>query len=152
MRRPFVRSFRRRRRRGQGEPGGLPFRRTRHGGNTMTLGNVVSALGLEVLTPELSVNGGADVTRGHASDLLSDVLANAPTGGMLLTIQVHMNVVAVALHAGLAAVVFTQGMRPEEMVRLKAVQEGLPLLASRESTFELAGRLYALGLRGRGQE
>ena len=87
------------------------------------------ALGLEVLTPELSVNGGADVTRGHASDLLSDVLANAPSGGMLLTIQVHMNVIAVALHAGLAAVVFTQGMRPEEPVRLKAVQEGLPLLA-----------------------
>jgi predicted transcriptional regulator len=117
----------------------------------MTLGKIVSLLGLEVLTPELSVNGGADVTNGHASDLLSDVLANAPTGGVLLTIQVHMNVVAVALHAGLAAVIFTQGMRPEEQVRIRAVQEGLPLLASNESTFELAGRLYAVGLRGRGQ-
>jgi len=117
----------------------------------MTLGQIVSFLGLEVLTPELSVNGGADVTRGHASDLLSDVLANAPSGGILLTIQVHMNVIAVALHAGLAGVVFTQGMRPEEMVRLKAVQEGLPLLAASESSFDLAGRLYALGLRGRGQ-
>jgi hypothetical protein len=42
-------------------------------------------------------------------------------------------------------------MRPEELVRLKAIQEGLPLLATKESTFELAGRLYALGLRGRGQ-
>jgi hypothetical protein len=117
----------------------------------MTLGHIVSTLGLEVLTPELSVNGGADVTRGHASDLLSDVLANAPSGGMLLTIQVHMNVIAVAVHAGLAAVVFTQGMLPEELVRLKAVQEGIPLLATRESTFEMAGRLYALGLRGREQ-
>ena len=117
----------------------------------MTLGHIVSALGLEVLTPELSVNGGADVTKGHASDLLSDVLANAPSGGVLLTIQAHMNVIAVALDAGLAAVVFTQGMRPEELVRLKAVQEGIPLLATNESTFELAGRLYALGLRGRGQ-
>jgi hypothetical protein len=114
----------------------------------MTLGQIVSSLGLEVLTPELSVNGGADVLRGHASDLLSDVLANAPSGGILLTIQVHMNVIAVALHAGLAAVVFTQGMRPEEMVRLKAVQEGLPLLAANESSFDLAGRMYALGLRG----
>ena len=117
----------------------------------MTLGHIVSSLGLEILTPELTVNGGADVTRGHASDLLSDVLANAPSGGVLLTIQVHMNVIAVALHAGLAAVVFTQGMRPEEMVRLKAVQEGLPLLATAETSFDLAGRLYALGLRGRGQ-
>ena len=117
----------------------------------MTLGQVVSSLGLEVLTPELTSNGGAEVTQGHASDLLSDVLANAPSGGILLTIQVHMNVIAVALHAGLAAVVFTQGMRPEELVRRKAVQEGIPLLATRESTFEMAGRLYSLGLRGRGQ-
>ena len=63
-----------------------------------------------------------------------------------------MNVVSVALHAGLAAVVFTQRLRPEELVRARAVREGLPLLASNESTFELAGRMYALGLRGRGQE
>ncbi len=116
----------------------------------MTLGEITTRLGFEILTPELSVNGGADVTRAHASDLLSDVLANAPSGGLLLTIQVHMNVVAVALHAGLAAVVFTGGMRPEDQVRLKAVQEGIPLLATADSSFDAAGRLYELGLRGRG--
>ena len=115
----------------------------------MTLADIVSRLGLEELTPELAIEGGDEVTRGHASDLLSDVLANAPSGGVLLTTQVHLNVVAVALHAGLAAVVFTQGMRPEQSVRLKAVEEGLPLLAANESTFDLAGRMYALGLRGR---
>lgn len=115
----------------------------------MTLGDIVSRLGLEVLTPELAVGGGDEVTRGHASDLFSDVLANAPSGGVLLTTQAHMNVIAVALHAGLAAVVFTQGMRPEQAVRLKGVEQGLPLLAAKESTFDLAGRMYALGLRGR---
>jgi hypothetical protein len=118
----------------------------------MTLGDITTHLGLEVLTPELSVNGGAEVSRAHSSDLLSDVLANAPSGGLLLTIQVHMNVIAVALHAGLSAVVFTSGMRPEESVRLKAVQEGLPLLATAASTFDLSGRLYAQGLRGQGQK
>ncbi|HET6449697.1 MAG TPA: serine kinase [Spirochaetia bacterium] len=114
----------------------------------MTLAQIAAQLGLEVFTPELATEGGDDVTHGHASDLLSEVLANAPAGAVLLTTQVHMNVVAVALHAGLAAVVFTQGMQPEHAVRMKAVEEGLPLLGSRESTFDLAGRLYALGLRG----
>jgi len=117
----------------------------------MTLSDMTARLGLEILTPELAIEG-ADVTRGHASDLLSDVLANAPSGGVLITIQVHMNVVAVALHAGLAAVIFAHGMRPEESVRRKAVEEGLPLLASTESTFDVAGKLYALGLRGKGDE
>jgi predicted transcriptional regulator len=114
----------------------------------MTLSDMTARLGLEILTPELSIDGGAEISRGHASDLLSDVLANAPSGGVLITIQVHMNVIAVALHAGLAAVIFAQGMRPDESVRMKAVQEGIPLLASTESTFDVAGRLHALGLRG----
>jgi predicted transcriptional regulator len=115
----------------------------------MTLGPLAQSLGLENLTPELS-DAGAEVERAHASDLLSDVLANAPTVGLLLTIQVHMNVIAVAVHAGLAGVLFTGGMRPEESVRLRAVQEGIPLLASPMTTFDAAGRLYELGLRGRG--
>jgi hypothetical protein len=40
-------------------------------------------------------------------------------------------------------------MRPEESVRLKAVQEGIPLFVTAETTFETAGRLYGIGLRGR---
>jgi predicted transcriptional regulator len=115
----------------------------------MTLGEITAKLGFEVLTPELTIDGGAEVERAHASDLLSDVLANAPSGGLLLTIQVHMNVIAVALHAGLAAVVFASGMRPDDSVRAKAVQEGLPLLATPDATFDAAGRLYGLGLRGK---
>jgi hypothetical protein len=115
----------------------------------MTLADIATRLALEILTPELPLEGSADISRAHASDLLSEVLANAPSGGLLLTIQVHMNVIAVALHAGLAGVVFTGGMRPEDAVRLRAVQEGLPLLCTAETTFDTAGRLYELGLRGR---
>ncbi len=116
----------------------------------MNLGDIVKVLGLAVLTPELATEGGPEMQRAHASDLLSDVLANAPSGGLLLTTQVHMNVIAVALHAGQAAVIFTSGMKPDEAARRKAVEEGLPLLSTTESTFDAAGRLYALGLRGKG--
>ena len=115
----------------------------------MNLKSIAETLGLESLTPGLRADGTDDIMGGYASDLLSDVLANAPTGGLLLTLQVHMNVIAVAAHAGLAAVVFTSGMRPDESVRLKAVKEGIPLLATPLSTFDAAGRLYELGLRGR---
>ena len=115
----------------------------------MTLGDIAAELDLQVLTPELPVSGGEQIVRAHASDLLSEVLANAPSGGLLLTIQVHMNVIAVALHAGLAAVVFTAGAQPEEGVRVRAVKEGLPLLSTTEGTFDTAGKLYAMGLRER---
>ena len=127
----------------------------------MTLEELVRALELEELTPGGSPGGGsaaaaapsapapsADVTRGYASDLLSDVLANAPTGGILVTLQVHLNVIAVASHAGLAGVIFSCGRRPEADVIERAAEEGLALFGSKADTFELAGRLYELGLRG----
>jgi len=115
----------------------------------MRLDVLAERLGLTGLTPELQDTDVPDVLRGHASDLLSDVLANAPQGGVLVTIQVHMNVIAVALHAGLAAVIFASGRRPDEAVTQKAVEEGMRLYGSDESTFEVVGKLYELGLRGR---
>ena len=115
----------------------------------MTLKAISERLGLALLNPQAAFDPAREVRQAHASDLLSDVLANAPDGGLLLTIQVHLNVIAVAVHAGLAGVVFTSGLSPEEEVRQRAAAEGLPLFGTAESTFEVAGKLYALGLRGR---
>jgi hypothetical protein len=112
----------------------------------MTLKKIAVELSLEMLVPP--ADDGADIARAHASDLLSDVLANAPAGGLLVTLQVHMNVVAVAVHAGLAGVVFTTGMKPDEAVQRKAAEEKLALYTTAASSFEVAGRLHALGLRG----
>jgi hypothetical protein len=90
----------------------------------------------------------AQVTRGYASDLLSDVLAHAPAGGILVTLQLHLNVIAVAGHASLVAVVFSSGRIPSADIIAKAVEEGLTLFSSTADTFELVGKLYELGIRG----
>jgi hypothetical protein len=76
------------------------------------------------------------------------VIAHAPRGGLLVTVQVHLNVVAVAVHAELAAVVFAMDRCPEEAVVRKAVDEGITLYRSKATAFELVGRLYQLGVRG----
>lgn len=113
----------------------------------MKLSQLMHDLGLRDLTPELS-DRDADVTAGYASDLLSDVLANAPEAGVLVTVQVHLNVVAVAVHAELACVVFASNRQPDEAVRAKAVSERVRLFASSLPAFELIGRLYGLGVKG----
>jgi len=114
----------------------------------MRLQRLAETLELRQLTPATDTDRDSDVTRGYASDLLSDVLAHAPEGGILVTLQVHLNVIAVASHAGLRAVIFSCGRRPEDDVITRAADEGLTLLASKADTFELVGRLYELGLRG----
>ena len=111
-----------------------------------TLKDLVEALDLRPLTPSLEDD--AEVTHGYASDLLSDVLAHAPEGGVLVTLQVHLNVIAVASHAGLQAVIFSCGRMPDDDILQRAAAEGLALFGSKADTFELVGRLYELGLRG----
>ena len=115
----------------------------------MKLDEIAERLNLRNLTPEIPGDTSVDVACGHASDLLSDVLANAPGGGVLVTIQVPMNVIAVSVNAGVRAIIFASDRIPDESVRTKAVEEKIWLYASDDSTFNIVGRLYALGLRGR---
>ena len=65
----------------------------------MLLKDVAGNLGLELLTAS---EDGAEVVGGYASDLLSDVLANAKGGTLWVTNQKHQNVVGVAVMLGLA--------------------------------------------------
>jgi hypothetical protein len=114
----------------------------------LTLGDLARELGLVDLTqePRLMTH---PVAGAHASDLLSDVLAHAPRGGITITLQAHASAVAVAVHARQCALVITGGARPAPDVVARARAEGVALLATDLDTFEVAGRLFALGLRGR---
>ena len=111
----------------------------------MKLVELTQDLELTNLTPEIVCD--EDLTGGYASDLLSDVLVHAPEGGVLITLQIHLNVIAVASHAGLQAVLFSSGRTPEEDVIARAVAEGLSLFVSPADTFEIVGRLYQAGVR-----
>lgn len=113
----------------------------------MKLADIAHDLELQELTPDVPCDG--EITGGYASDLLSDVLAHAPEGGVLITLQVHLNVIAVASHAGLQAVIFASERMPEPEVIDRAAGEGLALFVSPADTFEIAGRLYQAGIRGR---
>lgn len=114
----------------------------------MKLREITERLGLSTLSDAGEDSLSTDVRFGHSSDLLSDVLANAPAGCVLVTIQVHMNVIAVAMHAGVAAVIFSSGMVPDEEVKKRAAEEKLFLFSSQETTFTVAGRMYELGISG----
>ena len=116
----------------------------------MKLGDIVEKLELEQQwnVPDLDV----DVTRGYASDMLSDVLAGAREGDIWVTLQIHPNTVAVASIKGVAAIVLVNGRKPEEETLTRAEQENVPLYVSALSAFELVGRLYAMGISGTGND
>ncbi len=112
----------------------------------MNLNDLVKEFGLEVKTGSGRLE--REVTSGYVSDLLSDVLAHAEEGTLWVTLHIHQNIVAVASHKDLAAVILVQGRQPEKDTIAKAEEENIPVLVSGLSAFELAGRLYKAGIRG----
>jgi predicted transcriptional regulator len=87
-----------------------------------------------------------EIVDGYCGDLLSDVMANAKKGAVWVTVQSHQNVIAVAVLRELAAVVLVSGRLPEEMTKAKAEEEGIPLMTSLLSAYEIAGKLFDLGI------
>jgi hypothetical protein len=106
---------------------------------------MIGTYGLTVFAPP--VDGELEVTFGYASDLLSDVLANAQPGVLWVTIHTHRNVVSVASMKDIAAVLFSCGRKPEAAIIAEAVEHGVRLLSTPLSTYEAAGKLWEAGIR-----
>lgn len=85
-----------------------------------------------------------DVSGAYVSDLLSDVMGHAREGEVWITLQAHLNVVAIASLKELAAIVLVKGIKPGPDVLDKAMEEDIPLLGIADGTFETAGRLYEM--------
>jgi predicted transcriptional regulator len=83
---------------------------------------------------------------GYCGDLLSDVMANAPTGCIWLTVQTHQNIVNVGVLHEMAAIVLTGGHTPDQETIDRADEEGIPLLIWPHSAYDLAGQAAAAGL------
>jgi hypothetical protein len=112
----------------------------------MTLNDITGKLGLAVRC----AGGGLerDVTGGYAGDLLSDVMAHSSQGQVWVTIQVHINIVAVAVLKEHAAIIIANGRTPAAETLHKAAEERVAILTSALPAFEICGRLRALGVGG----
>ena len=112
----------------------------------MTLKEIVQKLNLIPLGGIGEKNLDITVTGGYVSDLLSDVMANSKKGNIWITLQTHVNVIAVATLKDLAAIIFVNGRKPEHETLERASEKNLPLLMSDLPAYELAGKMYQLGI------
>ncbi len=108
----------------------------------MKLRQIVEALGLKVEVGEDRLE--RDVSGGYAADLLSCAMAGAREGCLWITLQGHLNIVAVASLNELAGIVVTEGKPIGRDTLSKAAGEGMPILSTPMTTFETAGRLWQL--------
>ncbi|NVO19280.1 MAG: serine kinase [Bacteroidetes bacterium] len=103
---------------------------------------IQDALNLKVLGGEEGLQ--KDILGGYTSDLLSDVMGHAEQGYIWITLQTHKNVMAVASLKELAAVVLIKNNVPDEDMLEQANEEGIPVLVTNLSAFDISGKLFNL--------
>ncbi len=112
----------------------------------MTIQEIMKVMPLQVVSGQSNLD--KEISGGYASDLLSNVMGQARAGNVWVTMQGHQNIVAVALLAGLTAIVVAGGVEPDKDTLRKAATEEIVVLTTTLSTFEIVGRLYQLGIMG----
>lgn len=104
----------------------------------MQLSEIREELELELLAGSDTV----EVAGGYTSDLLSDVMAHAEEGDVVITIQAHTNTVAVATNVEAPAIIVCNARPvPDEMVA-SAREHGITLCRTELNQFQVSGRLY----------
>ena len=78
----------------------------------MTVKEVLELIEAKDMTPETDKN--TEVSCGYTCDLLSWVMAHGTAGMAWVTVQTHMNVIAVASLMEMSAVIIPEGIEMEE--------------------------------------
>lgn len=110
----------------------------------MQIREVVEKLGVTVLAGVDYLDH--EVTGVYVTDLLSCVIAGADVGDLWITLQTHVNVVAVASLQELAGVIVAEGAPVPEATLVKAESQGMVVLSSPQPIYETVKKLAALGL------
>ena len=112
----------------------------------MNLQQIIDQLHLTVLTDPHDF-ASISPTGGYSSDLLSCVMAGAKKGHLWITLQAHLNIVAIAALNEVAAIVITENAQPDAVSIAKANQQGVILLSTPQPTYEINGKLWELGIQ-----
>ncbi|NLA23611.1 MAG: serine kinase [Bacteroidales bacterium] len=80
----------------------------------------------------------------YAGDLLSDVMGNAKSGQIWITMQTHKNVAAIAGLKDLSAVIIVGNLEAAQDMIEQCTEEDIPVFVTPLRTYEVSGVIYAL--------
>jgi len=112
----------------------------------LKLSEVKNILNAEVIVGEEHLD--LEVKTAFGADLMSDVLAFAKAGSLLLTGLTNSQVIRTANILDIAAIILVRGKKPSTETINLAKELKIPLLTTKYILFETAGRLYAKGIVG----
>jgi len=114
--------------------------------NSMKLSEIKNILKADVLAGETFLD--RKIVSVAGADLIDDILSAVAKDSVLLTGLTTEQVLRTAKFAGVGAVIFVRGKKPDTGLVELSISYNLPLLATDYSLFVSSGRLYMNGLRG----
>ena len=112
----------------------------------MKLSEVQEILSAEVIIGHDKLD--MEVKTAFGADLMSDVLAFAKAGSLLLTGLTNTQVIRIANVLDIAAIVLVRGKKPPAETLSLAKDLKIPILTTKYILFETAGILYTKGIVG----
>lgn len=112
----------------------------------MKLSDVRDILDAEVIVGQDSMD--MEVKTAFGADLMSDVLAFAKSGSLLLTGLTNTQVIRTANVLDIAAIILVRAKKPSAETIALARELKIPILTTKYILFETAGRLYMKGIVG----
>ena len=111
----------------------------------MILGDVMKVLNAEPLSPTVDLN--VDLQTAFAADLMSDVLALARPGTLMITGLTNIQIMRTASVVDTPAVEFVRGKSPPRETIDLAEKLGIPSIVTSKTMFEACGLLYQAGIK-----
>ena len=87
-----------------------------------------------------------EIACGYTCDLLSHVMGKGQADMAWITVQAHMNVIAVAARLDFACVIIPENLPVEAPIIAKAKDEDIIILSSEKTAYELVTLLYENGV------
>jgi predicted transcriptional regulator len=112
----------------------------------MRLTEIKDILRCEVLTGEDGLS--MEVETVVASDGMSEILAFAHPGALMITGLTNVQSVRTADIANVRAIIYIRGKRPDERTINLARESNIPVLATNLGMFDVCGILRESGLKG----
>lgn len=99
-------------------------------------------LGMKNLTGEATLQ--KEISKIYVCDMLSWVMSHASSNDAWVTVQTHVNIVAIAVLLEIPCIIIPEGIKVEEATIKKASEENIAVLSTNMDAYEICWRAHEI--------